>query len=374
MGVGRSAAMELIRLAYEGVLRRQAWGEMLALACQVFRCQDAYLVRAPVRPKGPRLLLTHGVDPKIAETYREVWITPPANPILAILRLKGFRGVIRPREVMPASAFERTEFFDVCRRPRRVDDELSCADVGGGGQIRFLSLNRARGDPPFGAREGTIMAFLFPHVIQALELDAVIAAERTRAASLGRALDDLDDPVLHRDPDGRLLPLNLAGESLLRASRLSHWTGGVPVARDPGTLLLRGGSTSRAGIAEGEPALICGHAFRVFSFPHFDGGRFSGEVLRLRRILGGQTPAAPLAAGTLTQHENRVLVLLCEGRSSADMCAILGIGLNTLNTHLRHLFQKTGCHSRSQLVARFGHLRQDQVAPSALVGAEGRSA
>ena len=139
MAAGVVASADLIRLAYEGILCKAAWGVMLALACRVFRAQDAYFARVPVNPSGPRLLLTHGVDPKVAEAYREVWIAPPKNPTLTSLYKTGYRGVLYPKDVVPEPQLERTEFYNVCRRPRHVDAELGCGDVGGGGQIRFLA-------------------------------------------------------------------------------------------------------------------------------------------------------------------------------------------------------------------------------------------
>lgn len=352
MAAGVIASADLIRLAYEGVLCKAAWGVMLALACRAFRAQDAYFARVPVNPPGPRLLLTHGVDPKVAEAYREVWVAPPKNPTLTPLYKTGFHGVLNPKDVVPESQLERTEFYDVCRRPRHVDAELGGGDVGGGGQIRFLTVNRAIGDPGFGEPEKRLMARIYPHLMQALELDAVLAAERSGAAWAGCAVDSLDDPVIRRDPDGRLRPLNAAGEAFLRSEGFGTWGGDQLLPRDPRTLPWQGAASCATGSAGVERSFRSGHTFRVFSSPCFEEDRFVGDVLRLRLVR--RAPVASLPPGTpgFTPHESEVAALLCEGLSSPDICSRLGIGLNTLNTHIRHLFEKTGCHSRAQLVVR----------------------
>ena len=315
-------------------------------------------------------LLTHGVDPKVAEAYREVWIAPPKNPTLTPLYKTGFRGVLNPKDVVPESQLERTEFYNVCRRPRHVDAELGCGDVGGDGQIRFLTLNRATGDPRFGEREKRLMALLYPHLMQALKLDSVLAAERSGAAWAGCAIDSLDDPVIRRDPDGRLRPLNAAGEAFLRSEGFGAWGGDALLPVDPRPSLQCGTPSHGSGVAGVERSFRSGHTYRVFSSPCFEEDRFVGDVLRLRLVR--RTPVSSLPPGTpgFTPHESEVAALLCEGHSSPEICSRLGIGLNTLNTHLRHLFEKTGCHSRAQLIVRLALSTREPEGEGQLVEAQ----
>ena len=50
----------------------------------------------------------------------------------------------------------------------------------------------------------------------------------------------------------------------------------------------------------------------------------------------------------LTQTEQRVLELLCEDKSNADICRILDIKLPTVKTHVSHIFAKLGCKRRAE--------------------------
>ncbi len=352
MGAECAGSGDLIRLVYEGVFRREAWRELLALACHLFRAKDAYLGRMLVTPPGPPLVLTHGVDPDVAAAYRETWAAPPRNPVLTRLSEAGHHGLVEPRQVVPMSRLERTEFYDICRRPRGVDAEIGCGDIEKEKDFWFFSVNRATGDPPFGEAERTLISLLYPHVIQALRHDRILSAERDAAAWARRAVDDLDDAVIRRDPDGRLRPLNEAGEGFLRAEGLGVWDGDSLLPRDPRPSSRPEGPTRAAGAAGVERSFRSGRAFRVFSSPCFEGDRFAGEVVRLR--LGARSlVAAPFSGeGAFTERESEVASLMCEGLSSAGIRFRLGISANTLNTHVRHLFEKTGCHSRAQLVAR----------------------
>lgn len=54
--------------------------------------------------------------------------------------------------------------------------------------------------------------------------------------------------------------------------------------------------------------------------------------------------------GRLSAREIDVLRLLARGRTTARIEAELGISSNTVNTHVRHVFQKLGVHSRQELL------------------------
>ena len=63
-----------------------------------------------------------------------------------------------------------------------------------------------------------------------------------------------------------------------------------------------------------------------------------------------QTSRHPVAAA-LTAREMEVLVELCRGRSSSEICAELGIGDNTLRTHVQKIINKLKVNSRLEAVA-----------------------
>lgn len=52
----------------------------------------------------------------------------------------------------------------------------------------------------------------------------------------------------------------------------------------------------------------------------------------------------------LTARELDVLVPLVRGRSAASIASALGMSTETARTHIRHIYQKTGIHSREELM------------------------
>jgi DNA-binding CsgD family transcriptional regulator len=86
-------------------------------------------------------------------------------------------------------------------------------------------------------------------------------------------------------------------------------------------------------------------------------------------IIEEPSPAelAPLlmAAYGLTQQEQAVTRLVCRGLSTRELADRLHITPNTLQDHLKSIFDKTGVSSRRELVAA---ILQEQYLPRAMAG------
>ena len=56
------------------------------------------------------------------------------------------------------------------------------------------------------------------------------------------------------------------------------------------------------------------------------------------------------AAHALSAREREVLVLMLDGRSGPVIRETLGLSKSTVDTHVRHIYQKTGVTSRQELI------------------------
>jgi DNA-binding CsgD family transcriptional regulator len=75
-------------------------------------------------------------------------------------------------------------------------------------------------------------------------------------------------------------------------------------------------------------------------------------------------PLLMLAYG-LTSQEQAVTTLVCRGLSTRELSGALHITPNTLQDHLKSIFEKTGVSSRRELVAT---LLREQYLPRAMAG------
>jgi DNA-binding CsgD family transcriptional regulator len=93
------------------------------------------------------------------------------------------------------------------------------------------------------------------------------------------------------------------------------------------------------------------------------GGRSSAVIVE-------EAPAAEVAplvmvAYGLTPRERAVTGLVCQGRSTRQIAERLHLTTDTVQDHLKSVFDRTGVHSRGELVATI--LQRDYL-PRALAG------
>ena len=86
---------------------------------------------------------------------------------------------------------------------------------------------------------------------------------------------------------------------------------------------------------------------------HRGGAPMSSQVARM--VVGAfrQPPPTRVSAAQLTPREEEILRLLACGDRSKEIADKLGIGVGTVNTHVRHIYEKLHVRSRAEAVARF---------------------
>lgn len=86
-------------------------------------------------------------------------------------------------------------------------------------------------------------------------------------------------------------------------------------------------------------------------------------LARVRSVLRRAAPGAAERVSPLTKRELEVLRLLAEGRSQREIASELVITPKTVGTHIEHILEKLGVHSRAQAVA--AAYRDDIIGASA---------
>jgi two-component system response regulator NreC len=60
----------------------------------------------------------------------------------------------------------------------------------------------------------------------------------------------------------------------------------------------------------------------------------------------------------LTVREKEVLALIGEGKTSKEIARILGVSVETVSNHRKHICRKLDLHSTAALVAHAAHARK----------------
>lgn len=86
---------------------------------------------------------------------------------------------------------------------------------------------------------------------------------------------------------------------------------------------------------------------------HRGGAPMSSQVARM--VVGAfrEPPPAKRPDAQLSAREAEILRLLARGDRSKEIADKLGIGAGTVNTHVRHIYEKLHVRSRAEAVARF---------------------
>ena len=118
----------------------------------------------------------------------------------------------------------------------------------------------------------------------------------------------------------------------------------LPMPFELGRTLLTKGITERRARRKSAAGESFGQALAIFE-------RLGATLwaAKARRELSASAPR-PLASG-LTQTQQRVAALIAQGQTNREIAAAMFITVNTVQTHVRHIFQKLGVRSRTELAA-----------------------
>jgi DNA-binding NarL/FixJ family response regulator len=86
---------------------------------------------------------------------------------------------------------------------------------------------------------------------------------------------------------------------------------------------------------------------------HAGGAPMSSHIARKVVMAFRHGPAGEDAELKLSPREEQVLRLLAKGHRSKEIAEELGVGLGTVNTYVRHIYEKLHVRSRAEAVARF---------------------
>jgi DNA-binding CsgD family transcriptional regulator len=242
-------------------------------------------------------------------------------------------------------------------QPLGFGDELRAVFRVGGASWGFICLHR-EGQRPFSAQDVLFMKSISPHVALGLRAGVV-------AASIDEIHIDAAPGVVLLSSDLEVTGWTPAAERWLEELGYD----GGPDAAMPTEILavaaqLRGRSNPNAGIPRlrvrtraGRWAVL--HASRLPTR--------NGEAVAVIIDSASAAEVAPIImlAYGLSAQERAITGLVCRGMSTIDIAADSGISTNTVQDHLKSVFDKVGVRSRRELVVQ---ILRDHYVPHAQAG------
>jgi DNA-binding CsgD family transcriptional regulator len=230
--------------------------------------------------------------------------------------------------------------------------------------LATFSVFRSPDQRQFARSEQETLERLSPHLMRAAKLTLQLDQAREQLQLSLMALDSLPDAVVVADKLMRVVFQNKRAEALFcDASRVRVSAGKISARTVDDHRRLRSaaeqaiesgvGSLLHVGGEESNP-LFC----RVLPTP--DDGKLSALKPRKLALLifkdtALSAPQVRAVGGIykLTAAEIRVAELLVSGARLQEIAKALGTSLNTVRTHLKQVFLKTGTHRQAELLALF---------------------
>jgi DNA-binding CsgD family transcriptional regulator len=270
------------------------------------------------------------------------------HPLIAHYRRTGDGRALKISDFLTMRQFHGLGLYSELYQPLGVGPQIAVTLPARPPLVIGFALHRGRRD--FSERDRLILDTLRPHLIAAYRnAEAFTDLQRERALARG-AMETLGAELVAISWGGRI-----RGASARARGWLAAYFGGPPRAVDhlPDDLgrWVRS-ETARAGPADRvppprAPLVVEGTGGRlvVRLLAEHEG---PGLLLEERRTVPA---AASLKSLGLTRREAEVLAWVAQGKTNAEIAAILGTRPRTVHKHLDHIFDKLGVQNRTSAAA-----------------------
>ncbi|MBZ9723721.1 LuxR C-terminal-related transcriptional regulator [Mesorhizobium sp. CO1-1-11] len=268
--------------------------------------------------------------------------------------------------LMSESELQLTPFFQNWAKPQGLREACITKFVHTPDRIGLLGCTTRASRGGISIEEQHFLALLSPHLRRASLIGDLLDQGRITIDLYRQALDHLAVPVVLTHANGAILHANAAAEQMFSVQGPILSRNGLLQAQNrvvARALLDAIASTASAdaslgarGIglpvsAQGQPPAV------AYVLPLTEGtARAVFRPACAAVFISTTTSASPLPEAVLTTlfdltpSEARVLLRIGSGLSASKSALALGIGENTLKTHLNRIFAKTGTRRQADLV------------------------
>lgn len=354
----------LLGTVYDASLDATLWPSAIERGAHFLKCMGGMIGAYDILQKGSNVRAVWGYEPEFLKSF-DYYVS--INPLLRpSFRMKiGEVGSVV--DVMPHGDFFANRVYLEWAKPQGIVDVVQTTLEKTPLAMAVLAFSRHK-------RQGFVddwtrerMALVAPHFRRAVLIGKVIDLARIEAGAFADTIDGLAAAVFLVGADGRLLHANLSGEAMLAAGEPFTSVDGILTARN--LKAQRSLAASYAVAAEGDAAVEArgiavpltterGQRFAAHVLPMTSGRRRDAEAAHasaavfVRKVEMEFPPVIRSMASIyrLTPAEVRVLHVILDVGGIVPTSLLLRLGENTVKTHLRHIFQKTGARNQVDLV------------------------
>jgi DNA-binding CsgD family transcriptional regulator len=363
MTVAHDALSDLEALAYEAAREPSLWTQVVADASRAFKSPYTMLGVGDRRGNGLMRAVPPGLD-DLADVMLARYPTLETNPGLAFSALAPPTAVGLRDRIISDSDMERLDLYQDILRPLGLWHAAIMNVHRDDAVLAPMALMRTRKEGPFDDGEVAALRALAPHFNRAFRVTLRLRELEARASALAEMTDRALVALVLTDAFGRIGEANssarailaeadglLTRDGVLRAarsddcanlSRLIREAAGARLMPMSGVMQVSRPSAQRPLALVVSPTRATGSPF----------GRSHAVSIAFADPERAPEPDADLLVRLygFTAREAGVTALLLQGLSPNETAGELMMTENTVRTHIRHLFDKTGVERLADLV------------------------
>ena len=358
-------AARIIGQLYDCVFQPESWPALLKAISSTSANAGSSIVVYDRRGGGRSRVFEHGADQSHLRVYFEklasMKLTPAGRP-----HLRSLGDITTLTMLCGEQESLEHDFYVRWVKPSGFRDMIGVLVLKSGKRLAWFSVARTEIQDRYGEADLAFIDWLSPHVCRAFTLADVFDLQAVRIDQLEQAMDALSTGVFLADSGG-ITYMNSSAKRLIdRGGVLKVKNNRLTTARSRSAdMFSQAVTASLDGLA---PRKIGAHMVPI---PSEDGGGLLASVLPLSwqeagNPLGAMPGSAAIfvqdvseqpqfAGGAfaklygLTPSELRISLEIAKGHSLQELSDILGVSSNTVKTHLKHVFAKTGVARQSDL-------------------------
>ncbi len=354
----RTSPDRLIERIYEAAVAPEQWTDVLEQISGVAGCFGGTLI-ATRAPDQTRAIWTRGMHDLMTCFERDGWHRPERNTRASHLAPRHYAGFVSDLDLFTRDQIDKDPFYQDFLLPNGGGWAAGTIVESPSGDAMIFNLERRFADGPVTREACAALDQLRPHLARAALLSSRLKFEQARA--MVQTLEAMGLPGAVLRQTGQVLAVNQLMSGLIphifqdRRDRLrladpapDDLLAGVLAASECPEARVR--SIPIAGNDARAPMIL--HLLPVAGTAH---DVFSGaaHLVAVTPVDSGAVPNADVLQGLfdLTPAEARVARRIGGAETVAQTAIEIGVSQETIRSHLKAIFRKTGVDRQTQLVA-----------------------
>lgn len=347
----------LIDQIYEAGVLPQKWQSILHQLAEISGGEGTLLFATS--PGPPRWIASHAIESRILDWTRSKWFlnNPRGQRLVPIMEPR----FLTDLDALTEAEMDESDYYTEFLRPRGLGWCVGTTIRSPAGDALVFSVEKAYDKGPVTHDVAERLNGLRPHLARAALLSARLGLERVQSAVATLELVGL--PAVALTADGRVVSANHRFQKL--APRIdvgarnklffaNHASQSI-LETTIGTkgVVSLGNSIPVRGTSDAPPFVAHVIPLRLGGLDVFSGAAW---ILYVTALVLKSSPAPELlqALFDLTPAESRVATLVIEGKTIEVIASITQNSENTIRSHLKSVFLKTGVQRQAELVSLLG--------------------